>query len=206
MEAADWRSFLERYSEELLATDDIRNELPDEVCSSRWMGYAPATEAAIQAAERRLGRQLPPSLRSFYSVTNGWRETGYFIWDVLPVEEIGWLRDREPDLYQLACQAEAEAGPFKKDPDGSRLCEYRQEQGTRVKRALEVTSVGDAARWLLDPGGEAHAGEWPGGRWASWNPAMEWTATSFADLMKREFESFLRIRDQKPDAPGPGIA
>jgi hypothetical protein len=199
MDAHAWRQFLERYSEELLATDDIRIEVPEEARRAHWMGYEPATEVAIEAAERRLGRCLPPSLRSFYSVSDGWRETGFFIWDVLPVEQIGWLAEREPHLYQLARAAEAEPGPFKRDPGGVRLHHYRDEQGTRVKRALVVSSRGDAATWLLDPGPEPHAGEWPGGRWAGWNPAMQWTTASFADLMVQEFESFLRLRDQKPD-------
>jgi hypothetical protein len=144
-----------------------------------------------------LGRKLPASLRSFYSVSNGWRETGFFIWDVLPVEELGWLTDREPHLYQLACEAEAEPGPFKDDPGDARLRHYRDEQGTRVKRTLVISSCGDAATWLLDPGPKPHGGEWPGGRWAGWNPAMAWTAVSFADLMKQELESFLRLRHRE---------
>src|SRR5262249_2942622 len=98
MQAGDWRLFLEQYSLELLATDDERIKIPAAARDSQWMGYPPATEAAIEAAERRLGRQLPPSLRTFYAVTNGWRSTGFFIWDVLPVEQLGWLRDREPQL------------------------------------------------------------------------------------------------------------
>src|SRR5262249_19077466 len=102
------------------------------------------------------------------------------------------------DLYELACAAEVEPGPFLRDPGGVRLRHYRQEQGTRVKRALVLNSRGDAATWLLDPGPRPHAGERPGGRWARWNPAMCWSATSFTGLMKQELESFLRLRDQKP--------
>jgi hypothetical protein len=192
-----WRPFLERYSKELLKSKDPRIELPEDARSSGWMGFAPAPETAIEAAEKRLERSLPPSLKSFYRVTNGWRATGFFIWDVLPVEKIGWLRDRDPDLYRIACEAEDDPGPFKRDPGDERLRYYRDEQGTRVKRSLIITSVGDAARWLLDPGAEVHGGEWPGGRWAGWNPAMQWTAKSFADLMRQEFESFLALRDQK---------
>jgi hypothetical protein len=192
----EWRPFLEQYSKELLATDDERIKIPREARTSKWMGFDPADETKIEATERRLGRRLPLSLRTFYAVTNGWRATGFFIWDVLPVEKIGWLRDRDRDLYQIANEAEAMAGPFKEDPDGTRLREYRHEQGTRVKRALIVTSVGDSSRWLLDPGDEPHQQEWPGGRWASFNPGMNWTANSFADLMQREFQGFLQLRDQ----------
>jgi hypothetical protein len=197
----DWRRFLERFSEELLAADDIRLHVPEEVRRERWMGYGLATEKAIATAELRLGRSLPPSLRSFYAVSNGWRETGFFIWNVLPVEEIGWLREKEPGLYGLACEAEAEPGPFLRDPGGMRLQHYREEQGTRVKRALVLNSRGDAATWLLDPGALPLGGEWLGGRWAGWNPAMRWTATSFADLMKQELESFLQLRNRERASP-----
>ncbi len=188
---AAWRSFLDRYSRELLASENLPRlvRLPDAAREAGWMGFAPAGEAALQEAESRLGRRLPPSLRCFYSVSNGWRATGPFIHDVLPVEQIGWLFDRVPDLHELALQAESVPGPFKDDSGDQRLQEYRDHQGTRVKRSLVINSQGDAAHWLLDPGAEPHQGEWPAGRWAGWQPAMEWTAASFAELMASEFRS-----------------
>jgi hypothetical protein len=186
--AAAWRSFLVRYSRELLADDKLDRwaPVPAEARGSGWMGFAPAEEATIQAAEDQLGRRLPPSLRCFYSVSNGWRATGYKIHDILPVEKIGWLADRKPGLHELALEAESEKGPFKDDPDDVRLHEYRDEQGTRVKRSLVISSKGDNATWLLDPGPEPHDGEWPAGCWAAWNPAMNWSAASFAELMVEE--------------------
>jgi hypothetical protein len=105
---------------------------------------------------------------------------------LLPVEKIGWLVDREPHLYELVLQAESEPGPFKDDPGDQRLKEYRDEEGTRVKRSLVISSRGDAATWLLDPGAEPHDGEWPAGCWAAWHPAMSWQAPNFAELMARE--------------------
>jgi hypothetical protein len=192
-----WRAFLERYSRELLATDGLGGKITAKARSSGWMGYPPASPDAIATAERCLGRRLPPSLRTFYSVTNGWRSTGHFIWDILPVRSIDWLEDRDPDLYQLAVDAEEEEGPFQQDPGGARLREYQYEQGTRVKRALIINSLGDAANWLLDPGEADDGGEWPGGRWASWNPGMDWTAQSFGELMVNEFQSFISIRDNR---------
>ena len=195
MTPTEWKPFLQRYSDELLKADPKRIALPPEARAARWMGFDPAPGDAIEAAEKRLGRRLPPSLRTFYQVSNGWRATGFFITDVLPVERIGWLKDRDPHLYQLACQTEATKGPFKRDPDGSRLRAYVLEQGTRVKRSLAISSWGDAAIWLLDPGEQPHDGEWPAGRWASWSPAMEWQADSFEGLMRRELEGFVRLRD-----------
>jgi hypothetical protein len=192
-----WRSFLERYTDELLQCDDL--PIADEdwqlAGESHWMGFAPASAGAIRSAERRLGRSLPESLRQFYGVTNGWRATGRKIYDVLPVEQAGWLSDRQPDLHALASMAEATPGPFKKDLGGARLRHYRDEQGTRVKRSLVLNADGDAATWLLDPGSEEHTGEWPGGCWASWNPAMEWTAVSFAELMTQELATLISLRE-----------
>jgi hypothetical protein len=192
-----WRSFLERYSEELLATEDLPlfADVPDDAREASWMGFAPAGEPALREAERRLGRRLPPSLRCFYSVTNGWRATGHFIYGVLPVEEIGWLCDREPLLHELALQAESEPGPFKNDPGEQRLKEYREDQGTRVKRSLVISSRGDDATWLLDPGADPHEGEWPAGCWASWHDAMSWEATNFAELMASELRELRELRE-----------
>ena len=152
MTPTDWRTVSPRYSDELLRTGDWRIRIPTEARAARWMGFGPASEGAIGEAERWLGRQLPPSLRTFYLVTNGWRATGFFIADVLPVEQVGWLKDRDPHLYRMACDTEGHCRPFKRDPDGSRHREYVLEQGMRVKRSLAISSWGDAAIWLLDPG------------------------------------------------------
>ena len=117
-----------------------------------------------------------------------------FIWDVLPVQEPGWIWNRDQGLYKLAEMAEQTSGPFKDDPDDRRLDTYRLEQGTRVKRSLVITSEGDASTWLLDPETILSDGEWEGGRWSSRNPAMGWQATGFNDLMKNESASFVKIR------------
>jgi len=99
--------------------------------------------------------------------------TGYKFFNVLPVEQLGWVRDREPGLYALGELAESESRDWPKDPDGSRRAAYRLEQGTRVKRALALSSQGDDATWLADPLAGDADGEWPCGTWASWNPAMD---------------------------------
>jgi hypothetical protein len=200
MRMRDWRTFLETYSQELLAANDLWLDVPDEVRRAGWMGFAPAAEAAIVAAEHRLGRALPALLRSFYAVSNGWRQTGYFVFNVLPVEELGWLSQREPYLYELTCGVEQTPGPWQDDPGNVRLQEYREEQGSRVMRSQVISSEGDAATWLLDPGSKPHSGEWPGGCWAGWNPAMEWSAQSFGELMENELKSFLELRDSNSAA------
>ena len=125
-------------------------------------------------------------LSNFYFVTNGWRETGYFIYDILPVEKVDCLRIRDSHLYDIACRAEKRQDI----PDN-----YYYEQGTQVKRSLAISSEGDAAIWLLDPGEQDAQGEWAGGCWASWIPGMEWRATSFRQLIELELEDFISFHD-----------
>ena len=196
MTPTEWQHFLRQYSRDLIACEDIAADLPGEVIQSCWLGYAPATAEELAKAEHRLGITLPARLKSSYLVTNGWRTTGFFIWEILPVARLGWLRDLVPHLHELATKAEQARGPFEHDPKGEELSLYRFEQGTRVKRSLAMNLDGDAAYWLVDPATRNPAGEWAAGCWAARNPAMEWQAESFADLMQSEFELFRRLRDR----------
>lgn len=104
---------------------------------------------------------LPPSLRSFYLHSNGHGAVGNFIWTVRSVEQIGWLRDLEPELCEMLCDL---------DP--------------AVARCLLVSGEADASWWLLDPGEVDSRGEWRAGRWASWNPEMAWVAPDFFGLFE----------------------
>jgi hypothetical protein len=206
MSPSEWQNFLKQYSREFLSLDWSQTIrlfsshgafISDEARRNAWMGFEPASEATIAAAETRLGRPLPPSLRAFYEVSNGWGMTGEFIFDVLPVEKIGWLKARTDDqdalLYKIACDIENPSdakprAPWKNDPDGARRRAYQFEQGTRLKRSLVISSWGDAAVWVLDPSDSHHAGEWPGGCWASRAPgSVQWNAESFAELMRSEY-------------------
>jgi hypothetical protein len=60
---------------------------------------------------------------------------------------------------------------------------------------LANSSEGDSSTWPLDPEERTADGEWAAGSRASWNPAMVRGASSFAELMKQEHESFLSLHD-----------
>jgi hypothetical protein len=149
-----------------------------------WMptAFAPATESQIAREEARLGVRLPPSLRSFYLQTNGHAVVGNFIWAVRSVEQIGWMRDAVPFLYEVL---------FEEDPVSA--------------RCLVVSGESDASWWLLDPGDVDQRGEWRAGRWSSWNPAMRWVAADFFGLFEDEVstaERLLAIDKCPPPPPG----
>jgi hypothetical protein len=73
MDETGWRKFLKDHSRELLKTPELPIRAPLSAKKSKWTGYQPASENMIAAAEKRLGATLPPSLKSFYRVSNGWR-------------------------------------------------------------------------------------------------------------------------------------
>lgn len=88
---------------------DRQGHLPPAVRAAGTVLRAPATAAAIEALERRLGAALPPSYRSFLAVTDGCSaKPGWGIVDpggtpldhvgMLPSAAVGWTRDLTPDL------------------------------------------------------------------------------------------------------------
>ncbi|HKQ15837.1 MAG TPA: SMI1/KNR4 family protein [Steroidobacteraceae bacterium] len=145
---------------------------------------APATEVQIAREEARLGVRLPPSLRSFYLQSNGHGVVTSFVYAVRSVEQIGWMRDVEPDLYKVNLEF---------DP--------------AVARCLVVSGEADASWWLLDPEQVDGRGEWRTGRWSSWNPGMRWIAADFFGLFEQEVassEQLLQREKVPPPPPGTG--
>src|SRR6185437_10856375 len=56
-------------------------------------------------AERRLGVKLPPSYRSFLSMSNGWSPFGSFIERMLPIQEVERFRTAEPETVSALVKA-----------------------------------------------------------------------------------------------------
>ena len=99
MDRHHWTELLTRWSRELLASGlaaDFASLLPAQAQQTRWLGYAGAAEAAIAAAEARLGTRLPPSYRAFLAVSDGWTLLTPLGGGLLPTSAIGWLRDLDP--------------------------------------------------------------------------------------------------------------
>jgi len=90
----EWRSYLLEYSDLYLNTADEYelDELDDSQVATRWLGYEPAGEQAISAAEERLGVRFPPSFRGFLEASDGWRGVGGWIELLCSCDEIEWFR------------------------------------------------------------------------------------------------------------------
>ncbi|MEV4063017.1 SMI1/KNR4 family protein [Nonomuraea dietziae] len=136
-----------------------------------------ATEFEIAQAEERLGVRLPPTYRAFLIAANGW---GGEI--LLPVGEIGWLRDLDPDA--------AEPWDDTSVPDEEYLI-YGDGQETalhfRSEYLPDTLLIGrfDDGDYLLNPRITTAEDEWEAWHVAGWYPgALRFR--SFWDLMNNQ--------------------
>jgi hypothetical protein len=210
-----WRTFLKQVSRDLLKDVRVREDLPDDVVASAWLGYEGASEKEIAALEERLGKRLPPSYRSFLAETNGWRECGPFIYKLWPCSEVRWFRERNQDWIDAYVhpenngirivyphgQSPSEPQPLTDDEylvygEEQNSCRFRTEY---LQSALEISDVGDSAVLLLNPEVVTDAGEWEAWLFANWMPGAH-RYRSFRELMQGEHESFRRLQKER----GPG--
>jgi hypothetical protein len=192
----NWQAFLEQYSQSLLDDYEIRAQQTRETLDARWLGFAGAATEEITAVENRLGIELPPSYRQFLQTSNGWRNSGKFIYRIWSTTEIVWFKDRHQDWIDayahpsknLATISEKEYLVYgnKQDPITFRV-EYLQ-------TALEISDVGDAAIYLLNPQVVTKQGEWEAWFFANWLPGAT-RYRSFRELMEAEYQTFLALSE-----------
>lgn len=142
MPRMDWKPWLSRWSAEWIQSSEPA-DLDPQVLRDRWLGFAPASEEAVAAAEARLGLPLPPSYRDFLLTTDGWRDAGSFVWRMRDTATLGWLRDIEP--YWEGWEELSEEEPA---------------ESNKFSRGLLISLEADAGILFLDPGDVDESGEW----------------------------------------------
>lgn len=150
--AAEWTVFLRDYSSKFLDNSRWLREFEENgagefvrshVQREGWIGYGPVSADAVVAAEERLGTRLPPTYRNFLLASNGFGYVDHV--DLLNVDEIGWLLERDPDLV--------EAWSFVLDDSDRQM----------IERSLLIArdDGGPGVCWLLHPSDATEDGEWP---------------------------------------------
>ncbi|MFC8719041.1 SMI1/KNR4 family protein [Kitasatospora sp. NPDC057198] len=204
MDRKQWREFLELWSAEWITAkqaDPDADPIAPEVLRDGWLGFSPATEAEVAAAEARLGRPLPPSLREFLLVSNGWRDAGPFIQQLAGAAELDWLRDTSErhwiDIWEELAgltededeeEDEEEEDDYDEDEeeedDEDEYDEVALAEARILARSLRLSLAGDAAVLLLDPEDVDADGEWAGYWLASWSGNGPQRHASFAELIR----------------------
>lgn len=186
----NWRTFLEAFSQDLLADDRIRASVPDTVQETGWMGFDGATAQQLSALEARLGQRLPPSYRAFLMTSNGWRQSGSFVDRLYSADEVDWFRVRNRqwiNAFTLGGLATV-LGPSV--PDGDYFVYDDRQDSARgrweyLENALEISPVGDDAIYLLNPRVVFADGEWEAWFFADWLPGAT-RYRSFREMMLAE--------------------
>ncbi|MFC3994359.1 SMI1/KNR4 family protein [Nocardiopsis sediminis] len=160
----EWHAFLKRYSLEFLGSeflhaieaDGRRDPFVSEAQrSAEWLGFEPAGEEEILAAEQRLGVRLPPTYRNFLLTSNGWKMLSYAV-DAFPVTDIGWFPDVDPMLFEVWS-----------DPDVIDINDEEDRARVRLlERSLLIASDnGGSGHYLLLADSVAENGEWTAYQW-----------------------------------------
>ncbi|MFD6172362.1 SMI1/KNR4 family protein [Streptomyces coeruleorubidus] len=188
--AFDWRSFLLRWSGEWadsLPDDETRGEDDETARRARWLGFPPASEERIAAMEERLGRRMPPSLREFLKVSDGWRHAGEFVWLLAGTEDAHW-HNNESELADLFEEyLDEDAGP-----------EERREADI-WRRGLQLDVESDVTHVLMDPEDVDEDGEWAVYTWASWRAEPPERHANFLEFMRDMYREFHGLRARGSD-------
>ncbi|HEY2587712.1 MAG TPA: HEAT repeat domain-containing protein [Tepidisphaeraceae bacterium] len=198
MEVFDWAAFLRKWNKEMLASP-MAKDLPESVREAGWLGFPQATEPQIAEAERRLGIALPPSYKAFLLVSNGWHKTGHAIDRVWPIDQADWFRVTDPDWVASfsAPSSYVEREPV---PDDEYFAYDQWVEDFRTEHlaeTLQISEVGDAAVYLLNPQVITHEGEWEAWFLANWLPGVH-RYRSFQELMQSQYASFAATEWKQP--------
>ncbi|MFH8442012.1 SMI1/KNR4 family protein [Streptomyces sp. NPDC018026] len=187
----DWRPFLAEWSGEWAdCLPEGETQSADDAAArrSRWLGFPPADEARVAAAEARLGLRLPPSYREFLMVSDGWRHAGGFVWLLAGTADARWHDDASGLADMFEEYLDDDAGP-----------QERREAGI-WRRGLQLDVASDATYVLMDPQDVDEDGEWAVYTWAGWRAAPPERHANFHAFMREMHREFHCLRAR----PGEG--
>jgi predicted adenylyl cyclase CyaB len=131
---------------------------------------------------------LPPSFRTFLGVTDGWQKATHSIDRIRGVDSLAWFRKENRDWVEAFSQPTI-YGP---EPDVADDEYFAYEQwvehfrAPHLKETLQISDVGDAAVYLLNPQVISEDGEWEAWFFANWVPGAH-RYRSFQEMMEAEF-------------------
>ncbi|MFD6956067.1 SMI1/KNR4 family protein [Streptomyces venezuelae] len=197
MEIFEWGPWLGRWSGEWLdalaaSEPEEFEELDADVVRNRWLGFGPAGPERMAALEERvrgwgIEAPLPPSLRSFLEVTDGWRYAGGSVYLLAGAEDIVPYGD--PSDLQKVYEQNL----------GENAGEHEVRQAGMWGRALQLSLDSDMTDVLLDPGDVGADGEWPVYVHHGWAGDGPERYESFRAFMEEMYKNFYRSGGNDPD-------
>ncbi|MDG4857021.1 SMI1/KNR4 family protein [Streptomyces sp. T-3] len=186
-ESFNWHDFLGRWQQEWVPRVG-HEEDGDGGPGSVILGRPGADEAAITAAEKRLGKRLPPSYRQFLAASDGWRvEQIAGVYQLGGIADIDWSRDE----YGMTEVYEENLGDDPREEDVLLAGMWQ--------RSLRLETDSDMTLALLDPGDRDETGEWALYIYKGWSGEFPDRYPSFRAYMEAMYRSFHTDRVERPD-------
>ncbi|MEU8437318.1 SMI1/KNR4 family protein [Streptomyces sp. NPDC029216] len=191
-DAFNWHEFLGRWQEEWVPDpdDDDPDDDPDDGDPQALVrpGRPGADEAAVSAAEKRLGRRLPPSYREFLAVSDGWHVgQAAGVYQLGGAADIDWFRD--PHGMTPLYEESLDDDPREEDVLLAGMWQ----------RALQLETDSDMSYALLDPGDCDRDGEWALYVYKGWGGEFPARYPSFRAYMEAMYRGFHADRASDPD-------
>ncbi|MER5307697.1 SMI1/KNR4 family protein [Streptomyces sp. NPDC002773] len=184
----DWHEFLRRWQEEWVPRADADGEDSEDAEEVVLPARPGADEAVIGAAEKRLGRRLPPSYRAFLAVSDGWYvDQPAGIYQLGGAADIDWFRDP----FDMTSLYEQNLGDDPREEDVLLAGMWR--------RALRLETDSDISSALLDPGDVGEDGEWALYVYKGWSGESPDRYPSFRAYMEAMYRRFHADRVERPD-------
>lgn len=177
---SQWHEWSTSYSEQWFSTAS-EEDLELAGLPESGLVRPPADITAIEQTEARLGHRLPASLRSFYQATDGLLQAGPFGERVVPLAELGWMRETSEDLLDV-WGALVTRGVGEEDEDADRLL-----------RVLQIGGNDEGDYWFLDPA-DGVDGEWAAYTWHPSDGSDPERHDSFAALLANQRANLERFR------------
>jgi hypothetical protein len=187
--SVDLRKTLQAWSDAILRCETIG--VPQEMIDAKWAGEPPASAEEIAELEKRIGRKLPPSLRAFLEISNGWR----FFDDghgeprsLFSTRDIDLLARKSPTTVDIWAGDEVDlsAAYLDDDEDDGALAPMPRAQ---FRKVIQISTDTDGL-YFLNPLQEIEDGEWNCYFFAPWVPG-ESSHGTFADLVEEQYQTFL---------------
>ena len=183
-----WSELLRRWSLELCEDDAFALTQDDVVIESGWTGSEPVAEDELQDLERRIGRSLPPSYRSFLKTTDGYVGGGS-VQRIRPAREVKPFVDDEGEWVDIWLETAGKGTPLS-------VGEHTATRGQDVVKArwkllsdtIQVSDTYDGAVYLLCPT-IVEDGEWEAWLFATWLPGAA-RFSSWWDLVNDEYQTW----------------
>ncbi len=184
-----WSELLRRWSLELCGDEAFALTQDDAVIESGWTGADPVSEDELGDLERRLGRSLPPSYRSFLMTTNGYVGGGS-VERIRPAGEVKPFVDDEGEWVDIWLETAGEGTPLT-------IAEHVATRGDDVVHArwqllsdaIQVSDTYDGAVYLLCPTITDPEGEWEAWLFATWLPGAA-RFSSWWELVNAEYQTW----------------